>query len=302
MAVFAVVAASGGVATANGAWSASTAVRVGGRTTIPRGSSPSQRPSVEPSVAGNRSVEPVTVGGLTIDPAPRGAGPAPLGMDRAEARAYAGFTGGLGGSPSVIFGFVTLRGVSMPDGVPALDDTAAWVGVVRYVNQGGFNCPDERGTPQSARPFQPEDRAVIFYGGDGRGAVLYDTGGTAPCTGALTAPTVAIADALVPVRWHQQGPPGLATTISYRAPLCAVQVSVGANGNAKTGINTVTVVVAFPFARSGCAAVKTFTTTVRVYPVSVGPGAPPAPTHVVLVPSVWPDFVPAVLVGPIPSD
>ena len=140
---------------------------------------------------------------------------------------------------------------------------------------------------------------MILYGEMGRGAVVYDTGGTNPCGGPPVPASLAVAVAAVPVRWQQQGPTGLTTTIGYQAPQCARIASVSTGGNVHTGVYSAEVTVSFPFARTGCDAVKTFTTTVSVYPPSTGPGAPPPPTSVVLVPSTAPDDVPPSLVGAI---
>jgi hypothetical protein len=255
--------------------------------------------SLDATVVGGRFVGPVTIGELTVDPAPASTPPAPLGLYQAEAAADAGYSFGLGGTPTVGFGLVSVRGVSTPKGTPTLAQTPAWVGVVLGVNEGAFSCPEEGSSRSATTPFQPEDRAVVLYGDEGRGAVLYDTGGTAPCGGAPVPPSLAVADASVPVPWQQVGPTGLTTTISYQAPECAALDGVGSGGNVNTGVYAVEVTVSFPFARIDCDAVQTFTTSVSVYPPNPGPGAPPSPTRVVLVPSTAPDAVPPALVEPI---
>lgn len=245
------------------------------------------------------------MGGLTIDPPPAGTPAAPLGLDRAAATAYAGYTGGVGAPPTVDspptvgFGLVSVEGVAAPGGTPILHETPAWVGIVLGVNQGGFSCPLERIPTSPAGPFQLEDRAVIFYGEKGRGAVLYDTGGTPPCGGAPLPASLSVALAVVPVRWQQQGPTGLTGTVSYQAPQCARLSGVSSGGNVRTGVYTATVYVTFPFARTGCDGVKTFTTTVTVFPPDPGPGAPAPPASVTLEPSTAPDAVPPALVGPV---
>ncbi len=256
------------------------------------------------AVVGGRFVAPVTAGGLTVDPAPA-TSPAPLGLDRAAAASLVGYTNGVGvlgppgARPTVGFGLVTVRGVTSPAGTSALDETPAWVGIVLGVNQGAFNCPAMRTVPSSG-PVVPEDRAVLFTGEGGRGAVLYDTGGSSPCGGSPRPPSLEEATATVPVRWQRQGPAGLVTTVSYQAPACAHLEGVSASGNVHTGVYHAEVDVTFPFARTGCDGVKTFTTIVSVFPPDAGPGAPPPPTTVVLVPGTAADAVPPSLVGPVP--
>lgn len=272
----------------------------GGRTST-GGADRSGPTALAGAVVDGRFVAPVTVGGLTIDPASASSRGAPLGLDVADATADAGYTSGLGGVPTVGFGLVTVRGVATPVGTPALRRTPAWVGVVQGVNERAVSCPAEpAGRVPASAPFSPEDRAVVLYGAKGHGAVRYDTGGTMPCTGALIGPSLAAADATVPVPWVQQGPAALATVVSYRAPECASLTSTGGGGDVQLGTFTIEVTVTFPFSRVGCGAVRTFTATVRAYPSSVGPGAPPPPTAVTLVPSTAPNAVPASLVGPIP--
>ncbi len=258
--------------------------------------------TVTAAVVGGRFVAPVTLGGLTVDPAPARTTLAPLGLDRAAAARLVTYTGGIGvlGPPDPVvtvgFGLVTLRGAARPAGTPVLQRTPAWVGIVLGVNGGAYNCPAERAAVARG-PVVPEDRAVLFTGQDGRGAVLYDTGGSSPCGGSPIPPTRSVAMAVVPVAWRQLGPAGPTTTVSYQAPQCAQLSGVSASGDVRTGVYHVEVDVTFPFARTACDAVKTFTTTVTVFPGSVGPGAPSPPTTVVLVPSSAPDAVPALLVG-----
>ncbi len=260
--------------------------------------------SLATAVVRGRFVVPVTMGGLVIDPAPPQTPPAPLGLDQPAATTLVGYTSGVGvlgpadARPTVGFGLVTVRGVAPPAGTSALDESPAWVGIVLGVNQGGFSCPAMR-TSSAPGPLVPEDRAVLFTGAGGRGAVLYDTGGSSPCGGSTVPPSLREATATVPVRWQQQGPAGLVTTVSYQAPECARTSGVATGGNVHTGVYHAEVDVTFPFARSGCDAVKTFTTTVTVFPPDAGPGAPPPPTTVVLLPSTAPDAVPASLVGPV---
>lgn len=280
----------------------------GGPIGLPAVSGAAARPSqasVTAAVVGSRFVTPVTVGGLTVVPASPGTGAMPLGLDLADATADVGYAGGLGGlgdHPIVGFGLVTVRGVASPAGSPTGRATPAWVGIALGVNEVAVNCPAEPvGGVPSAGPPVPEDRVVVLYGEEGHGADLYDTGGTRPCTGTRAPPTLAAADATVPVSWQQQGPAGLATTVQYQAPECATLASTSAGGNVRTGVYTVEVTVTFPFDRTGCAALGTFTTSVRVYPASVGPGAPAPPAVVHLVPSAAPGAVPPSLVGPMPQ-
>lgn len=262
---------------------------------------------LDAAVVGGRFVKPVTFGGLTIEPVPARKATAPLGLDLAEARAYVGYTGGMQAvppdpGPTVGFGLVSVHGVSGRDGTPTLAKTPAWVGVVIGVNN--VSCALEiPATPPPVWPrYQPEDRVVVFYGQEGRGAVLYDTGGSPECPGqSELPPSLAVAYAFVPVPWQQQGPAGLSPTVTYQAPECATLRGVSANGNANTGLFTVTVGVSFPFDRTNCDAVQTFTASVFLYPSNAGPGAPPPPNSVTLVPSSAPGAVPPALVGPIPG-
>lgn len=254
--------------------------------------------AVSSAIVAGMFVSPVTIGGMTIDPAPPGEPAAPLGLDLAEAQAYAGYTRGVVGTPIVGFSVVTVTGVSSPAGTPALTGVPAWVGVW-FPDSATYSCPVEPvSSGSSTSPPPPEVKAVVFYGSDGLGADVYDSGGTGPC-GSIATPGLSVADAQVPVAWQQVGPAGLTTTVSYVAPQCATLAGVGASGDATTGVYTVTVTVDFPFDRTGCATDGTFTTTVSVYPTDVGPGAPPPPTTVVLVPSTAPSAVPPALVGPV---
>ncbi|MGA3146061.1 MAG: hypothetical protein ABSF33_01150 [Acidimicrobiales bacterium] len=237
---------------------------------------------------------------------------APLDLDRAAAEEYVAVTGGLAdGAPAsgrqiVGSGRVTLTGVATPTGTPALRGRPAWIGIVLgRPDAGGYNCPlEEATTPRApgrppsgegATTFHPIDSAVIFYGVRGQGAVLYRAGGSKPCGGS-TGPKATVAYAEVPVRWVQLGPPGLATSIGYRAPVCAQLFGVGTGGNVHTGVFGVNVTVVVPFDRSGCGATKWFTTTVTVFPVDAGPGAPPPPGRVVLRHDPIPASIPPSLV------
>lgn len=175
--------------------------------------------SLAAAVVGGRFVTPMTMGGLTIAPPPAGTPAAPLGLDLAEATTYVGYTSGVGAVPkpassipTVGFGLVTVEGVAAPGGTPILHETPAWVGIVLGVNQGAFSCPAERIPASPAGPFEPEDRAVIFSGNGGRGAVLYDTGGSSPCGPSVLSASLKIAQALVPVPWQQLSPPVATST------------------------------------------------------------------------------------------
>jgi hypothetical protein len=267
------------------------------------------------AVVGGRFIHPIFIGGLRVTPLAGTHRAAPLGLDLAEAKEYAALTGGLAnGAPAsgqqiVGYGSVTLSGVTPPTGTPVLRGRPAWIGIVLgSASTEGYNCPSEQATtPRAAghspsglgaRTYQPIDSAVIFYGMRGQGAVLYRTGGSKPC-GGFTRPRVTVAYAEVPVPWAQLGSPGLATSIGYQAPACAQLFGVGTGGNVHTGIFSVSVTVVFPFDRTGCRAVKRFTTTATVFPVDPGPGAPPPATRVVLQQDPVPASIPPSLVGPI---
>ncbi|MHB8263505.1 MAG: hypothetical protein ACYDGY_07145 [Acidimicrobiales bacterium] len=278
----------------------------------PKGDSVSSK-SLASAVSDGRFVHPVNIGGLHIAPATLSHWAAPLGLDLAEAKRYVGLTGGpmasTPGPKTVGYGMVSLTGVAMPAGTPVLTARLAWVGIVLGSNDGAINCPAET-APEGSRPsssgsgsttFHFIDNAVIFYGQSGQGAVTYSTGGSLPCGGTI-GPRVAVADAVAPVAWHQLTPASLYhTIIGYQAPVCAHLASVDSSGNVHTGINTVSVIVAFPFDRTGtgCQAVRQFTTTVFLYPANPGPGAPPPPSRIILKHSSLPAFTPPLLIGPI---
>ena len=100
--------------------------------------------------------------------------------------------------------------------------------------------------------------------------------------GGSTGPKTTVAYAQVSVPWVELGPPGLVTSVGYRAPACAQLFGVGTGGNVHTGVFGVNATLVVPFDRSGCGATKRFTTTVTVFPVDAGPGAPSPPSRVVL--------------------
>ena len=265
------------------------------------------------AVDGGTFVRPVVLGGLVIEP-PVGRPPAaPLGLDLTTAREYVALTGGIGkgalgaGDQAVGYGDVTLTGVSLPAGTPTLHVWPAWVGIsLGGASPVAYSCPAEIAPSRTtlppaggARADHPIDSAVIFYGPQGRGAVLYRTAGAEPCGEGTAAPSVAPAQAVVPVPWQLAGPVSLATKVSYVAPACASLSGVGASGNVRTGVFTASVTVAFPFDRTRCGAVSRFEATVQVGPVGSPPGAPAPPGHVVLEHAPIPVVVPSGLVGPI---
>ncbi len=271
--------------------------------TNPTSTKPTTADRIEADIVDGRFVHPVTIGGLHIVPANSYRGSAPLGLNLATATSYAGFTGGISwlGKKIVGWGIVTLSGVTMPSGTPILTNRLAWVGIALGTNTGVYNCPAMT-APITPRKFIPSDAAVIFYGQNGEGAITYNTGGSDPCGDGTSGPGVAIADAVVPVAWHQVTPASLYhSVIAYQAPVCAHSDGTDGSGNMKTGVNTINVVVSFPFDRIafGCQAVKQFTTTVFLYPSNPGPGAPPPPSRIILEHSTAPAFVPPSLVGPI---
>ena len=268
------------------------------------------------AVAGGTFVRPVALGGLVIEP-PVGKPPAaPLGLDLTTAREYVALAGGIGteamgaGDQAVGYGDVTLTGVTLPAGTPTLHVWPAWVGIsLGGASPVAYSCPAEIAPPRTTLPpaggtraDRPIDSAVIFYGPQGRGAVLYRTAGAKPCGEGTAAPSVAPAQAVVPVPWQLAGPVGLATKVSYVAPACASLSGVGASGNVRTGVFTASVTVAFPFDRTRCDAVSRFETTVRIGPIEPPPPRSPAPAppgHVVLEHAPIPVVVPPGLVGPI---
>lgn len=255
--------------------------------------------SLKRAVVDGRFVRPVTYGGLTIDPARSRASGSPLGLDPSEAAAFLGYADALEGfTPVVGFGLVSVRGVTAPGGTPRLEKIPAWVGVVLGVNLGPVNCPLEVNA-QPSEPVRPEDRVVVLYGEHGRGGVLYDSGGSSPCGGAPIPASLTAALATVPVRWSQDGPiSGGGATVSYVAPRCATLSGVSSDGG-PGGATTVEVTVSFPFARTRCGPLRTFSTPVHLFPT--GPGAPPPPPVTELVESPAPERVPSALVGPIGS-
>jgi hypothetical protein len=278
------------------------------------GGMPMTRDGLAGMVVGGRFIHPFVIGGLRVTPLTGTHQDAPLGLDLAEVDEYVAFTGGLvggaqaSGQQIVGSGRVTLTGVTTPTGTPVLRGRPAWIGIVLgRPDPGGYNCPlEEAPTPRDsdhpssdpgAATFHPIDSAVIFYGMRGQGAVLYRTGGSNPCGGS-TGPKTTAAYAEVPVPWMQLGSPGLATSIGYRAPACAQLFGVGTGGNVHTGVFSVNVTVVVPFDRTGCGAVKRFTTTVTVFPFDAGPGAPPPPSRVALQHDPLPGSVPPSLVGP----
>jgi len=263
---------------------------------------------------GGRFIHPFVVGGLRVTPGTGHHRDAPLGLDLAEAEKYVALTRGLAdGEPAsgqqiVGYGRVTLTGVAPPDGTPVLRGRRAWVGIVLGTSRPLAFCPMHRVPPRggghsssgpAATTFQPIDSVVIFYGRDGRGAVLYRTGGSSPC-GGTTRPRVTVADAEVSVPWVQIGPAGLVTSIGYRAPACALLFGVGSSGNVRTGFFSVGVTILFPFDRTGCRSVKRFTTTVTVFPPNAGPDTPTPPNRVVLRHAPVTTSIPPSLVGPSP--
>ncbi|MHB8290454.1 MAG: hypothetical protein ACYDEY_14720 [Acidimicrobiales bacterium] len=281
------------------------------------------------AVTDGRFVRPVTIGGLRIEKAPPSRQASPLGLDLAEAKRYVGLTGGLlPGRQVVGYGLVTLTGVAIPTGTPArpqplpafvtrrvaiptgtpaLVARPAWVGIVLPAPYA-VNCPAEK-IPQrpspssplgSAKPaFHAIEQAVVFYGQGGRGALLYSTGGSLPCGAGTIGPRASAADALASVAWQKLGPTSASTTISYKAPVCSILQGVSSNGNVHTWVITVNVTVSFPFNRTGCRAVKRFTTTFDPYPPSSARQSPPG--NVTLLHSPAPAFTPPELIGVISS-
>ncbi|MDA8399713.1 MAG: hypothetical protein M0008_06640 [Actinomycetota bacterium] len=259
------------------------------------------------AVTDGRFVRPVTIGGLRIAKAPPSMQAAPLGLDLAEAKRYVGLTGGLlPGRQVVGYGLVTLTGVATPTGTLALVARPAWVGIVLPSAAAPYavNCPAEtipqRPSPSSplgsARPaFHAIEQAVVFYGQGGRGALLYSTGGSLPCGAGTIGPRASTADALASVAWQKLGPTSASTTISYKAPVCSILQGVSSNGNVHTWVITVNVTVSFPFNRTGCRAVKRFTTTFDPYPPSSARQSPPG--NVTLLHSPAPAFTPPELIG-----
>ena len=201
------------------------------------------RDALAGAVVGGRFIHPFVIGGLRVAPLTGDHSDAPLGFDRAEAEEYVAVTGGLAdgaqasGRQIVGSGRVTLTGVATPTATPPLRGRPAWIGIVLgRPDAGGYNCPlEEATTPRApgrppsgsgATAYHPIDSAVIFYGVRGQGAVLYRTGGSKPCGGS-TGPKTTVAYAQVSVPWVELGPPGLVTSVGYRAPACAEIVRRG---------------------------------------------------------------------------
>lgn len=265
----------------------------GGRTqqvvTSPSTSTGPAGPPSGKAVADGRYIRPVAVTGLRISP-PTSNSTLGLGWDRALAL-FQSVMAMSGAEKSAILGAatVTLTGIPLPQGVPTLHRQPAWVGIT----WGGItSCPavtaPPKGTPHTAAPrYQPIYQALVIYGQDGQGAIIYTGRGSPPCGGALLGPSVAPALETVSVPWTQATPArnGYAD-FDYQAPACAsINIPLaagggvyvgggGGSGNTGTGRITFSVDVAVPFDQSGCGPVTTRRYRYRYGGLPTPPGAP----------------------------
>lgn len=264
-------------------------------------------PTLQGAVTAGRFVRAVRVGGLQVVPDPGERATAPLGLDLSAATTYAGYASALTTPGSrhlaardvIGFGRVTLGGVALPPGVPGLSATPAWVAIAPP-STGAVSCPAMTvpgpGATTTTSPYRHGVyTAVVFFGAvahGGAGAVRYSSGGSLPCGGS-TGPRAAAAIAEVPVAWQVTGRVGPKTTVRYQAPACAHPGGSTGGGNVRTGVMTENVRVDVPFDRTGCGAVRSFTTVLTLFPTA--PGAPPPPSRIVLQHAAVPPVPPAIV-------
>ncbi|WP_298345437.1 hypothetical protein [Ferrimicrobium sp.] len=237
------------------------------------------------TIAGGRYNRVVTVGGLQISP-PRAAITAKhLGLSWSQAAKLFAATSAVQGSYAhaiVGYGRVTLGDTKVPSGTPPLDHRGAWVGIAWG---GTTSCPamtSSKDGPSTKTSYHPIYTAVVIYGQDGNGAVVYTSRGTPSCGGPLTGPKIAIAREVLSVPWQQASAlHNGSLRVAYQAPSCAQWFSTFADGNLKTDNFKVGTEVTVPFDYAKCTTVAN-TTNVVLAPSSITPDRSTVPLDAIL--------------------
>ncbi len=238
------------------------------------------------AVAGGRYTKIVAMSGLQVSPPTTSATSEHLGLTWAQAATAFAATSAVQGSHAQAilgYGLVTLSGSTLPGGTSPLDRRGAWVGITWGETT---SCPaaavPPAGSSTSRASYHQIFTAVVIYGQGGDGAIVYTSRGTPSCGGPQTGPTVTAAREVLSMPWQQTTPlHNGSVRVSYQAPSCATLFSTASSGNMGVGKYILTVEATEPFDHASCPT-TTHTTSIRLFPSPVPPGAPAVPSHTTL--------------------